>query len=253
MAKKTAIARLLWSPLTDCMAAVDAVVARRPALTLPLALLAIAPAWILYVPLHELAHAFGCIATGGEVTRLEIDAVYGARWLQRIFPFVTVGSEYAGQLTGFDTGGSDLVYLATDFAPFLLTIFIGVPALRQVARRRRPVSAALLLGAAFPVAYAPFVSLPGDFYEMGSIIVSRLFAGVAGVPEARWRSDDVFLLVDTLRAGDGGGADWLGIGAAALVGFSLALATYAAGVLVAEALERRQDRRRGVSATDTSA
>jgi hypothetical protein len=97
--------------------------------------------WWIYVPLHELLHALGCWATGGRVWRLEIDALYGASLVRRVFPFVEVGSSYAGRLTGFDTGGSDLVFLATDFAPYVLTILIGVPLLR--GNPRGPVAAAL--------------------------------------------------------------------------------------------------------------
>src|SRR5207344_3373896 len=96
-----------------------------------LAILIVAAAltWWIYVPIHELAHAFGCLAGGGAVTRLEIDPLYGAAWLQRVFPFVAVGSDYAGQLTGFDTRGNDLTYLLTDFLPFVGTIAVGVPLL----------------------------------------------------------------------------------------------------------------------------
>jgi hypothetical protein len=69
--------------------------------------------WWVYVPIHELAHAWGCLLAGGEVTRLEIDWIYGASLLARVFPYVTVGSEYAGRLSGFDNRGSDLTYLVT--------------------------------------------------------------------------------------------------------------------------------------------
>ncbi len=193
--------------------------------------------WMIYVPLHELAHAYGCIVSGGSVTSLEIDSIYGARWMATIFPFVTVGSEYAGQLTGFDTGGSDLVYLATDFAPFVFTIAVGVPLLRSVPRIRNPTTAMAALGAAIPIAYAPFISIPGDFYEMGSIIVSACCASRLGYSLERWRGDDVFLLVEQVRSAGGGPFDWLAIGAALGLGFVLALATYSAGAVMATALQ----------------
>ncbi len=209
--------------------------------------------WMVYVPLHELAHAYGCILSGGSVTRLEIDPMYGARWLAAIFPFVAVGSEYAGQLTGFSTGGSDLVYLATDFAPFVLTIVIGVPMLRSVPSMQRPMAAMATLGAAIPVAYAPFISIPGDFYEMGSIIVSACWASRMGYSVERWRSDDVVLLVDQLRSADGGLIDWLAIGAALGLGMLLALATYSAGALTASALQPLWRRSSKTSEADTSA
>jgi len=219
---------------------------RRPLI----AVLAAAVSWFIYVPVHEMAHAFGCIATGGEVTRLEIDAIYGAAVLKDIFPFVAVGSDYAGQLTGFDTGGNDLVYLATVFAPFLLTIFIGVPMLRSVPGIAHRDWAACLLGAAIPVAFAPWISLPGDYYEMGSILVSRWAAPLMAQPAERWRSDDVFRLVETLAAEGATPADWGIVATAAMVGAVLAMATYSAGALWTTALYRR--RNRSISGADTS-
>jgi hypothetical protein len=56
--------------------------------------------------------------------------MYGASLLTNIFPFVSTGSDYAGQLTGFDTHGSDLTYLFTVFFPFILTILLGVPLIK---------------------------------------------------------------------------------------------------------------------------
>lgn len=229
--------RFVRAPLDDYLAALERAL---PGLTVGRALAGVAAAlvaWVVYVPFHELAHAYGCIVTGGTVTRLEIDPMYGAHWLAEIFPFVTVGSDYAGQLTGFDTKGSDLVYLATDFAPFLMTVLIGVPLLHTAARMRAPLAAMTALGAAIPIAYAPFISLPGDFYEMGSILVSRLAAEAAGLPLERWRSDDVVLLIQQLRGADGGALDWLAIAAGCAVGALLALATYGAGRLAATALQ----------------
>jgi hypothetical protein len=242
---------LLRAPLDDYLNALASVL---PGATWRRGLLAVAAAamaWFVYVPIHELAHAFGCIAAGGEVTRLEIDALYGAALLQQIFPFVAVGSDYAGQLTGFDTRGSDLTYLATDFAPFLLTVLIGVPMLRSVPRIDGRDRAACVLGASLPVAFAPFISLPGDYYEMGSILVSRWAAPVTGHSAERWRSDDVFLLVDILSANGTTAADWAVVGAAAALGLALALATYSAGALWAAALYRLFSR--SISGAGTSA
>lgn len=196
--------------------------------------------WWIYVPIHELLHAFGCWVTGGDVTRLEIDALYGAALLQRVFPFVAVGSAYAGQLTGFDTHGNDLTYLATDFVPFLLTVLIGVPLLHAAARdRHRPLRASIMLGAALPIAYAPFVSITGDYYEMGSIIVSRIVTlGDPSFPVARWRSDDLFKLVGELfpAGAPAGVGDAAGVAAALLLGVALAFATYGLGALWARLL-----------------
>ena len=203
-------------------------------------LIAAVATWFVYVPIHELAHAFGCLLGGGSVTRLEIDPIYGAALLQRIFPFVSSGSEYAGQLTGFDTHGSDLTYLLTDLLPFVATIVLGVPMLQAAGwEGRQPLAQAALFGASLPIAYAPFISLPGDYYEMGSILVSR-FAALfdPAFVVTRWRSDDVFKLTENLFGADGTGTigDALGIGASFVVGTVLAFATYAAGTVVARLL-----------------
>jgi hypothetical protein len=193
---------------------------------------AAAVSWWVYVPIHELAHALGCIAGGGTVTRLEIDPFYGAAWLQRIFPFVAVGSDYAGQLTGFDTGGSDLTYLLTDFLPFVLTILVGVPLLRMAARMRPGLRQAAVFGASLPLAMAPFTSLVGDYYEMGSIIVSRAVSWiVAGFDLERWRSDDLVKLAGELFSAGGGAGDAAGLTVSTIVGVVLAFATYAAGAV----------------------
>ncbi len=107
--------------------------------------------WV-YVPLHELGHALACLAFGGEVTRLEIDPKFGAALLAKVFPWVVPGGEYAGRLAGFDTHGSDLVYLATDLGPVLLTLLPGVWWLRKTGRT----SHSFLFGASLPFALAPF-------------------------------------------------------------------------------------------------
>lgn len=241
---------ILRAPIDDYLAGLARLLPgatwRRGAIVLA----ALAVSWWVYVPLHELAHAFGCVAAGGEVWRLEIDAVYGAALLQHLFPFVAVGSEYAGQLVGFDTRGSDLVYLATDFAPFLLTIALGVPLLRAVPHIAADNGAAVAFASAVPIAYAPMISLPGDYYEMGSIVVSRLAASLTGNPVERWRGDDVFLVVERLGAANAAASDWLTVGAAMALGAVLALATYAAGAAWSSLLGGLW---RGVSARGTSA
>ena len=126
--------------------------------------------WWVYVPAHELLHAFGCWAAGGEVSRLEIDPIYGAAWLARLFPFVASGGTYAGRLSGFDTRDSDWIYLVTDLAPFALAIFPGFWWLRRSARSGNAVA----FGAALPAAFAPLLSLSGDAYEMGALAVVHL-------------------------------------------------------------------------------
>jgi hypothetical protein len=177
------------------------------------------------VPVHELLHAAACVVAGGEVTRLEIAPLYGGGLLARIFPFVVSGGEYAGRLSGFDTRGSDLIYLATDLGPFILTLFPGVWLLRRAGIAGKPV----LFGLALPFAFAPFLSLPGDAYEIGSILVTQL-------PDwdASLRGDDIVKKAQELAALPD--APWGGFILAALVGLAWAVATCAAGGLVARLL-----------------
>ncbi len=220
-------------PVDDYVAALGRLAAGRGWPRLAVLAGAAVLSWWVYVPLHELAHAFGCLLGGGSVSRLDLDPIYGAALLQRVFPFVSVGSEYAGQLTGFDTRGSDVTYLLTDFLPFLVTILVGVPLLRAAARAgRRPVAQAALFGAALPVAFAPFLSLTGDYYEMGSIAVSRVVAWLApGFAVTRWRSDDLLKLGAQLfgSGGTGTASDAAGVATSFVLGVALAFLTYAAG------------------------
>ncbi len=231
---------LLSAPIQDYTAGLEAAF---PGFRLSSAIAIVgcfAASWWIYVPIHELLHAYGCILTGGEVTRLEISPEYGAAWLQTIFPFVAVGSDYAGQLTGFDTHGNDGIYLATDFLPFVLTILIGVPLLRAARyERQRPLRAAAMLGLAMPIAFAPFISITGDYYEMGSILVSRAASWlVEGFDVERWRSDDLFKLAGELSSGDGTAFDAIGLSLAFAVGIALIYVTYAAGIACARLLVR---------------
>lgn len=189
--------------------------------------LGLAAGWWLYVPLHELLHALACVATGGTVSRLEIDALYGGRLLALVFPFVSSGSEYAGRLSGFSTGGSDLIYLATVLGPFVLTLWPGVWALRRAARRRR----AALFGASLPFALAPFLSLPGDAYEIGSILTTRLPHWSGAATAALLRGDDVFKKAQEVAAV--GAPPWGGFAAAIALGLLFALAAWSAGSLAA--------------------
>jgi hypothetical protein len=231
---------LLRPPLDDYLAALETLLRGRSVAAGIVAVGAAVAAWWIYLPAHELLHALGCVAGGGTVTRLEIDAMYGAAWLQRVFPFITVGSRYAGQLTGFDTHDNDFTYLLTDALPYALTVFIGIPALRAAGRRPPGLGQALLFGASLPVALAPFISLAGDYYEMGSIVISRLAAAVVpALPLARWRSDDLALLVDRLRGLEPTLLDVVGVTVSALLGIALAFLTYAAGVAWSRWLESR--------------
>lgn len=185
--------------------------------------------WWIYVPIHELLHAGGCLATGGSVNQLEISTLYGGGILARVVPFVTAGSEYAGRLSGFDTGGCDGVYLATVFAPYLLTLFPGVWLLLLAGRRGQP----LLYGFSIPVAFAPFVSIPGDAYEIGSILTTRLPPWSALAETLR--GDDVALLVTELSQQPE--APWGGLVLGVILGVLWALMTYAGGRIVARVLD----------------
>ena len=237
----TPLVRIVARPLRDWLDALEACVRDGGRASIVIIAVSLLVTWWLYVPLHELAHAWGCLLAGGRVTRLEIAEVYGAAWLARVFPFVTVGSEYAGRLSGFDTRGSDLIYLATCALPFVLTVFVGVPLLRA-ARRGGGWGRAIMLGASIPMAFAPFVSLLGDYYEMGSILISRTMAlFVPGFAVERWRSDDLVKLVQAL-ARNATVTDAVGVTASLLVGVALAFATYWAGVMVSAGVARSRRR-----------
>jgi hypothetical protein len=234
--------RVLRAPLDDYLVALATCLHDFEARRVVVLVLSLLISWWVYVPVHELAHALGCMALGGEVSRLEIDAIYGAALLARVFPFVAEGSSYAGQLTGFDTKGSDLTYMVTDFLPFVLTIGVGIPLLRRAAREKaRPPLACIMLGGSIPVAYAPFISLTGDYYEMGSILVSRFVSGwVPGFDVARWRSDDMIELVRKLffTTHSGDLFDTAGVAASFVVGLILIALTYFSGRLCSKWLWR---------------
>ena len=248
--------RVAREPLDDYLAAIDRLRDGRMSLVSAFAwlLLALVVTWFVYVPLHELLHAWGCLATGGSVSRLDIAPEYGGVWLSTIFPYVRSGSEYAGQLSGFDTHGSDVTYLATVLAPYLLTVLIGVPLLKWVGNGARghggddsgdgtgtrdrtdcvsTPALPILLGIAVILAYAPIISLNGDYYEAGSISMSRAAHLVdASIPLARWRSDDLPKLVSSLHASGATVGDWLGIAGSFIAGIVLAWLTYRLGGIV---------------------
>ena len=190
--------RLIRQPFIDVMAALEHLVTvRRPQLAMFMCIASLAVTWVVYVPIHELLHALGCLATGGSVTELQIAPMYGGGWLADWIPFVVSGGEYAGRLSGFDTHGYDWIYLATDFAPYLLTIVLGVPLMRLCARRWRP----MLLGSGIVIGMAPFYNIIGDYYEMGSITTTALLGlaqGADTIPFVKLRSDDIFKLVGSV-------------------------------------------------------
>ena len=234
--RDSVVTRFFMTPWRDGLAGMEAALDAAGIPALVMLLLALLASWWVYVPLHELMHAWGCLLAGGSVTRLEIDELYGAAWLARLFPFVSPGSDYAGRLSGFDTGGSDWIYLVTVFFPYLLTLFPGVALVRSQVRSKY--GQALVYGAAVPFAFAPFLSLAGDYYEMGSIIVSRSVSGEYPVAIARWRGDDLMLQVSTLFGTRtvGTWVDALGMMASLVLGTILAFGTYALGAKLAAGL-----------------
>jgi hypothetical protein len=232
----------ILTPLHDWMAALDRLPGGVRLADLLWVGLGLMVGWYVYVPVHELLHAAGCALSGCTVETLEIAPQYGAAWLQQWFAFIQVGSDYAGRLSGFDTRGSDLRYLVTVALPFVLTVWPGIPLLRLCGRQvigPRPMHG-MVIGISIPLAFAPLISIPGDYYEMGSILVSRL-ALALGFPDAieRWRSDDLPLLVQQ-RLADGLLLDALGLTGSLLAGLILAGLTYALGVKLDRWLVRAQ-------------
>ncbi|MEM1080875.1 MAG: hypothetical protein AAGH65_04770 [Pseudomonadota bacterium] len=193
--------------------------------------------WWMYVPIHELLHVLGVVWPGGEATRLELSPIYGADWLARVFPFVVSGSDYAGQLTGFDTNGSDWIYQSCVLMPFVLTVFPGFWLWQKTlsAPGQPGVGRTMLAGAGFVLVAAPLVSLTGDYYESGSIIGSQLLAEPMGRELQDWRSDDLFRLIGEWP-GELTGGDILGIGLSAVLSVVLALVTMWLGSTLGRAL-----------------
>lgn len=184
--------------------------------------------WWLYVPVHELLHVAGCLVTGGQVSRLELSPEYGGVLLASVFDWVVPESDYAGQLTGFDTGGSDGVYLATVYAPYLLTLFPGFWLWQRTLAGPASPGRTLAFGALLPLITAPLMALTGDFYEFGSILVSRVFTLLGAADTEAWRSDDLFRLIGDL-APNTTAIDWLGVSLGLLVGIVFAFLTLAGG------------------------
>lgn len=227
--------RSFTSLFTDSFTALERGVARWGVPAVFAIVAACLASWWIYVPIHELMHAWGAQLGGATVTRLDIAEGYGGSFLQRFFPYVHVGSEYAGQLSGFDTHGSDAAYLLTVFFPYLLTVAIGVPIVSYVARAPVvSVGALLLFGAAFPVAWAPLLSVTGDFYEIGSILTSRIAHLLLGVDGTSWRGDDLARIArPIIESAQIRSADVAGVTISFVLGVLLAFATCGVGHMFA--------------------
>lgn len=191
-------------------------------------LLGLVAGWWLYVPVHELLHVAGCVSTGGTVDRLEVDPAYGGALLERVFPFVVAGGDYAGRLSGFDTGGSDVVYLVTVLAPWLVSLGPG-PLLAVAAARRRW---SLLWGASLPWALGPVLGVTGDALETGGILVSRIPPWTSETAAGRLRSDDLFRSLE--QAGTWSGTEWAGLALAQMLGVVLAVLAVTVGFRLAD-------------------
>ena len=229
----------LFNDVMMCLVPLERV--PRPILAMVAVTASLVVTWFVYVPIHELLHVAGCILAGGEVTELEIAPQYGGRILAQYFPFIVAESEYAGRLTGF-TREPDPIYLATVFGPFVLTVLFGVPLLRTCTRAWHPIR----LGAGIVVGLAPLYNLFGDYFEMGSIIMTRIATvvglGSGSLAYGSLRSDDVFKLVGTIFTNPdslalfSGGDIAIAIAIVVLsftLGIVLALLTYALGDLIA--------------------
>ena len=168
-----------------------------PRKPLIIVMVSIVVTWFLYVPIHELLHVAGCVFTGGTVSELVMGREYGADFLKEIFPFITPATtKYAGRVTGFEPNG-DIGYLICVFAPFILTLFPGVWCLKQAYKKK----IYWMMGPGVVMGLASFYNLTGDYFEMGTILSTRLINSLLGGGPADnfasfWllRSDDIFRL-----------------------------------------------------------
>lgn len=242
----TGPAGILSRPLKDFLSALEHSLKESPRTNAGIILLCLLLSWWVYVPVHELLHVLGCVISGGGVSRLELSPVYGAVFLKRFFPFISAGSEYAGQLKGFDTSGNDMTYLITVFLPYTLTVVPGIPLLKSASSEKATSrSNSIRFGIAIPLAYAPFIALTGDYYEMASIVISRLAAwAFPGFNALHWRSDDLLKLSRQLIFTGNAPALWdiAGLTVSFILAVVLAFCTYAAGDVCSRIfLNRRRD------------
>jgi hypothetical protein len=184
--------------------------------------------WHLYVPLHELLHVAGCLLGGGQVTSLALKPQYGGLILGKLFSFVVPESEYAGRLTGFTTPNG-WVYAFVDFLPYTLSLF-GITVIMYCRKKR----AAFLLGLGFILAFVPFMSVPGDYYEAVSLVTTRIAEAMdPRLQKGVLVSDDLFRSLKGLA--QGGNLDWavgICIVAGVLMSAYLALMTFALQVKI---------------------
>ncbi len=223
--------KALLAPAIDVSSGLARCVDDRPSRLLAI-LAGLTVGWWLYVPIHELLHALACVLAGGTVTRLEIRPEYGGALLARFLPFVVPGSEFAGRLAGFETGGSSPIFLATDLGPFVLTLFPGVWIMRTASVAKR----SFAFGLSLPLALAPFLSLTGDAYEIGSILATALLPCSPASRELV-RGDDVFRVVPAV-ATRGAAEAWGLVFASFVLGIVWAWLTYGAGWRIARKVER---------------
>lgn len=180
--------------------------------------------WWAYVPLHELLHAAGCWLGGGKVSRLEIQSQYGGDLLATVFPFVVSHSEYAGRLSGFDTGGSDWVYAMTVAFPFLL-VFPGFLLARSSFKKGRR----FLFGVALLLVLSPLISVTGDFLELGGLALYQLWPGMDGI-HRDLISDDLFRVLGEMEVKTF--SSLLFVGFSQVLGLLFAVAAVAGGAYV---------------------
>jgi len=161
------------------------------------------------------------------VWRLEIDPLYGGALLARWLDFVEAGGEYAGRLAGFDTASSDAVHLLTTGLPFMLTVGPGLWLMRWGARR----GSGLAYGAGLVPATAPFLSLTGDAYEIGSLLLTQLAPWSAGAARVALVGDDAMVIAGGLSGAEPG--LWIGFALASVLGVAWAFSFHALGAATA--------------------
>ena len=171
--------------------------------------------WHLYVPVHEMLHVAGCLLSGGEVETLTLKAQYGGLILQKVFPFVTAESEYAGRLTGFKTPNA-WAYALVDFFPYTLSLF-GITLIACCRRKKM----AFFLGLGIILAFVSFISIPGDYYEAVSLFTTQVAKAINPSLQADVLvSDDVFRSIK--RLWEAGNLNWI-VGTLILLGFMVAV------------------------------